>query len=73
MIIVVTLLICITFLIAVTKATTFLYEVFNAWLDTKDGAAEHQKQIDTLRAQLASLEDRHAEVSQKVRQALGQK
>lgn len=73
MILVIVLTVCITVLLVVSKLTSSAYELFHAWLDTRDGATAQQQELVKVRDQLNSLEDRHAELSQKLRQALGVK
>lgn len=73
MILAVTLIVSISFIVAVQKTLSTAHDMLLDWLAHKDTVGGSAERLQALEGQLASLEDRHADLSMKTRQAMGWK
>lgn len=65
--------VCVTLYLVAAKTLAECHDVFLLWLESRDGGSAVQDELQAVKAQLGALEDRHAELSAKTRQAMGWK
>ena len=73
MILGVALIVSLAFIVAVQKTLSTAHDMLLDWLAHKDATGASSERLQALAGQLASLEDRHSDLSMKTRQAMGWK